>query len=84
MAAWLQAVLVLVLGQLAGCAAAPARAAGSPAAREQDYTDKLELTPGLVVRFPITNGIDTHWQPIGNYVFTASVDQADENGFSYI
>lgn len=74
---------VLILGLLAGCAAAPARAAGSPPAREQDYTDKLALKPGLVVRFPITNGIDTHWQPIGDYVFTASVDQADENGFSF-
>jgi outer membrane protein OmpA-like peptidoglycan-associated protein len=49
----------------------------------EDYTDKLQLVPGVVITFPIVDGIDTHRNKIGDYDFTATIHDANTDGFAY-
>ncbi len=55
----------------------------SATARLKDVTDSLALRPGLVVAFPITQGIDTHWKQIGNYEFRAQIQKCDLEGLTF-
>jgi outer membrane protein OmpA-like peptidoglycan-associated protein len=48
-----------------------------------DYTDKLEMSPGVTVVLPIEGGIDTHWKSLGHYDFRAKVDKVGADGFGY-
>ncbi len=54
-----------------------------PLAALEDVTDKIVMRPGLQLVFPISQAIDTHWQPIGSYNFVASIQNASPTGFSY-
>lgn len=49
----------------------------------EDYTNKLKLTPGVAITFPIVEGIDTRRKRIGNYDFTANIQDAGSDGFAY-
>lgn len=54
-----------------------------PAIAAEDLTEKLEMRPGLKITFPVTNGIDTHWKPLGNYNFQATIEKCGADGFSF-
>ena len=45
----------------------------------EDYTDKLHLIPGIVITFPIVEGIDTRRKKLGDYDFTANIQDSQEN-----
>lgn len=49
----------------------------------EDYTDRLRLNPGMSITFPITEGVDTHRQRIGNYDFTARIHDNNGEEFGY-
>ncbi len=49
----------------------------------EDYTDKLQLLPGVVITFPIIDGVDTRRKKIGDYDFTANIQDANADGFAY-
>lgn len=59
----------------------PSKAAAKAKASE-DYTNKLEMTPGLKLVFPVHDGVDTRWKPVGNYDFIAEIEPVKE-GYSY-
>ncbi len=62
---------------------APRSIPAKPARGLEDYTDKLKMAPGVVITFPIVDGIDTHRNRIGNYDFTASIHDNNTDGFGY-
>lgn len=49
----------------------------------EDYTDRLQLLPGITITFPIYDGIDSHRRAVGDYRFTIKIDDAGEDGFSF-
>ncbi|RTL42655.1 MAG: OmpA family protein [Candidatus Melainabacteria bacterium] len=59
------------------------KAVPKPANGLQDYTDKLKMVPGVVITFPIVDGIDTRRNKIGNYDFTATIHDNNAEGFGY-
>lgn len=48
-----------------------------------DLTTKLKMLPGLVVIFPVSEGVDTRWKKLGTYDFITEVNFADQRGYSY-
>jgi outer membrane protein OmpA-like peptidoglycan-associated protein len=54
-----------------------------PSKSVEDYTDKLQLIPGVVITFPIVEGIDTRRKKLGDYDFTANIQDANADGFAY-
>jgi outer membrane protein OmpA-like peptidoglycan-associated protein len=66
--------------------AAPQPAASAiPAAPKpkKDLTDKLTMFKDLRVVFPISQGVDTRWQHIGDYSFVADIEFNNATGYSY-
>ncbi|CAN5232580.1 hypothetical protein BH10CYA1_BH10CYA1_08210 [soil metagenome] len=62
----------------------PAAGAANQSAKSvEDYTDKLQLIPGVVITFPIFQGIDTRRKKLGDYDFTANIQDSNGEGFSY-
>ncbi len=55
----------------------------APAAGLEDVTDKLSLKPGLVIVFPIHQGIDTHWKKVGDYLFQVKVTKYGAEGLYF-
>ncbi|HEY9793472.1 MAG TPA: OmpA family protein, partial [Candidatus Obscuribacterales bacterium] len=55
----------------------------APAAAARDYTQLLQLTPGLSITFRVRDGIDTRMKQLGDYRFTINVDEVDDKGFKY-
>jgi outer membrane protein OmpA-like peptidoglycan-associated protein len=49
----------------------------------EDFTNRLELIPGMSITFPIFKGVDTRGKNIGDYEFTAAIQDAGQEGFSY-
>lgn len=60
-----------------------ASATGKTSKSLPDYTNKLKLAPGVVITFPIVEGIDSHRKKIGDYDFTASIHDSNAEGFGY-
>jgi len=76
------AFLFLLNGLLALSASGALAATGTGGT--EDYTDRLRLSPGIQIVFPIRKGIDTHWKKIGDYDFTAMIEsKAPDCAFSY-
>ncbi len=64
-------------------AAGAAGAANKSVKSVEDYTDKLQLIPGVVITFPIVEGIDTRRKKLGDYDFTANIQDSNADGFAY-
>lgn len=48
-----------------------------------DLTSKLLLFKDLRLVFPITQGVDTRWQKLGDYQFVADMEFNNATGYSY-
>lgn len=64
-------------------ATSAAGAANKTAKSVEDYTDRLQLIPGVVITFPIVEGIDTRRKRLGDYDFTANIQDSNADGFAY-
>lgn len=68
-------VFIFLTGFLAFCLPT-----GSQEQALADLTDKLKLVPGLTVTLHIFEGLDTHWQGVGDYDFVARVAEMERAG----
>lgn len=48
-----------------------------------DLTSKLVLFKDLRLVFPVTQGVDTRWQKLGDYQFVADIEFNNASGYSY-
>jgi outer membrane protein OmpA-like peptidoglycan-associated protein len=67
------AVFVVAL-LISGTSALYAQPAGTSGTAGDDYTDRLRMSPGMQIVFPVKDGIDTHWKKLGDYDFTAVIE----------
>lgn len=48
-----------------------------------DPTGQVKFAPGLEFIFHIYDGLDTRWQPVGDYDFVARLEEASNDGYTY-
>jgi outer membrane protein OmpA-like peptidoglycan-associated protein len=48
-----------------------------------DPTSQVKFAPGLEFIFHIYDGLDTRWQPVGDYDFVARLEEASNDGYIY-
>lgn len=67
-----------------GISAVCAQPAGTASTTGDDYTDRLKMSPGMQIVFPVKDGIDTHWKKLGDYDFTAVIQgKSRYSAFAY-
>lgn len=52
-------------------------------AAKRDYTNELQLVPGLSITFRVWKGIDTRMKKLGDYEFRIQVEEASKDGYKY-
>ena len=63
--------------------ASPSNPPFPPPPAGDDVTGMLAMKEGLVINFPIRNGLDTRWKHIGDYNFIAEINKIDEHGYKF-
>lgn len=60
-----------------------AASAPPPPSITTDFTDKLVLRKDMRITFPITQGLDTRWQLVGDYNFICHIEYNDARGYRF-